>query len=58
MFEAVSGQKATEAEKVDLYGQIPPIEKMDTTLETLKACKCVARGPRARAHARRRRRPR
>ena len=56
MFEAVSGQKATEAEKVDLYGQIPPIEKMDTTLETLKACKCVARGPRA--HARRRLRPR
>ena len=54
MFEAVSGQKATEAEKVDLYGQIPPIEKMDTTLETLKACRCVSRGPRFRAHAPRR----
>ena len=39
MFETISGLKASEAEKVDLYGQIPPIEKMDTTLATLKACK-------------------
>mmetsp|Transcript_15771 Transcript_15771/g.49576 ORF Transcript_15771/g.49576 Transcript_15771/m.49576 type:complete len:202 (-) Transcript_15771:502-1107(-) len=31
--------KATEAEKVELYGQCPPIEKMDATLSTLKACK-------------------
>ena len=43
LFEATSGQKASEAEKVDLYGQIPPIEQMDTTLETLKACRCARR---------------
>ena len=41
MFETISGLKASEAEKVDLYGQIPPIEKMDTSLATLKACKYV-----------------
>ena len=41
MFETLSGTKASEAEKVDLYGQTPPIEKMDSTLSTLKACKYV-----------------
>lgn len=41
MFETLSGTKASEAEKVDLYGQIPPIEKMDSTLASLKACKYV-----------------
>jgi dynein light chain 1 len=25
--------------QVELYGQCPPIEKMDATLSTLKACK-------------------
>mmetsp|Transcript_24866 Transcript_24866/g.34274 ORF Transcript_24866/g.34274 Transcript_24866/m.34274 type:complete len:198 (-) Transcript_24866:56-649(-) len=38
-FETVKMLKATEAEKVELWGQIPPIEKMDATLSTLKACK-------------------
>lgn len=27
--------------QVELYGQCPPIEKMDATLSTLKACKCA-----------------
>jgi len=38
-FETVKMVKATEAEKVELWGQVPPIEKMDATLSTLKACK-------------------
>mmetsp|Transcript_6289 Transcript_6289/g.11996 ORF Transcript_6289/g.11996 Transcript_6289/m.11996 type:complete len:198 (-) Transcript_6289:456-1049(-) len=38
-FETAKMVKATEAEKVELYGQVPPIEKMDATLSTLKACK-------------------
>ena len=33
---------ATEAEKVLLFGQLPPIVKMDNTLGTLKACKLLA----------------
>jgi dynein light chain 1 len=33
---------ATEAEKVLLFGQLPPIVKMDNTLGTLKACKHLA----------------
>lgn len=27
---------------MELYGQCPPIEKMDASLSTLKACKCVS----------------
>ena len=27
--------------QVELLGQCPPIEKMDATLSTLKACQCV-----------------
>jgi len=38
-FETAKMVKATEAEKVELWGQNPPIEKMDATLSTLKACK-------------------
>jgi len=37
-YETLKMVKATEAEKVELYGQVPPIEKMDATLSTLKAC--------------------
>lgn len=42
MFEEKNGVVAAEAEKVDLYGIFPPIEKMDATLSTLKACKHLA----------------
>lgn len=38
-FETAKMVKATDEEKVELYGQVPPIEKMDATLSTLKACK-------------------
>ncbi|WIA21324.1 hypothetical protein OEZ85_000552 [Tetradesmus obliquus] len=37
--EETRGVNAAEIEKVELYGQCPPIEKMDATLSTLKACK-------------------
>jgi dynein light chain 1 len=40
--EAKTNSVATEAEKVLLYGQLPPIVKMDNTLGTLKACKHLA----------------
>eukprot|EP00960_Hanusia_phi_P036937 752603-Hanusia_phi.AAC.5 len=33
---------AAEQEKVLLFGQMPPIVKMDNTLSTLKACKHLA----------------
>lgn len=39
LFEERKGVIASEAEKVELYGCCPPIEKMDATLSTLKACK-------------------
>lgn len=42
LFEEKRGVPATEAEKVELHGMIPPIEKMDATLSTLKACKHLA----------------
>ncbi|GIL45615.1 hypothetical protein Vafri_2814 [Volvox africanus] len=42
VFEERKGIAATEAEKVELHGMIPPIEKMDATLSTLKACKHLA----------------
>ncbi|GMH37457.1 hypothetical protein BSKO_05330 [Bryopsis sp. KO-2023] len=41
-FEETSGLNASEAEKVELWGQVPPIEKMDATLSTLKACSHVS----------------
>uniref|UniRef100_A0A8C9EQR1 Dynein light chain 1, axonemal n=1 Tax=Pavo cristatus TaxID=9049 RepID=A0A8C9EQR1_PAVCR len=33
-----NGQKASEAKEVKLYGQIPPVEKMDESLSTLVNC--------------------
>eukprot|EP00891_Asterochloris_glomerata_P007676 jgi/Astpho2/7676/e_gw1.00115.188.1_t len=38
-FEAAKSVTAADAEKVELFGQVPPIEKMDASLSTLKACK-------------------
>ncbi|PAA75139.1 hypothetical protein BOX15_Mlig002838g1, partial [Macrostomum lignano] len=37
-WEEKNGAKASEATAVKLYGQIPPIEKMDASLSTLTAC--------------------
>uniref|UniRef100_A0A7S3G9H5 Dynein axonemal light chain 1 n=1 Tax=Palpitomonas bilix TaxID=652834 RepID=A0A7S3G9H5_9EUKA len=37
-WEAQHGAKAVEAEQVQLYGQLPPIAKMDASLSTLKKC--------------------
>ena len=42
MFEEKNECVAAEAEKVELFGIYPPIEKMDATLSTLKACKWLA----------------
>lgn len=36
--EEKSGEKASEAEAILLYGQVPPIEKMDAYLSTLTSC--------------------
>ncbi|NXF15847.1 DNAL1 protein, partial [Rhodinocichla rosea] len=36
--EEKSGQKASEAKEVKLYGQIPPVEKMDGALAALVNC--------------------
>ncbi|XP_074680349.1 dynein axonemal light chain 1 isoform X3 [Strix aluco] len=33
-----NGQKASEAKEVKLYGQIPPVERMDESLSTLVNC--------------------
>ena len=41
-WEEKSGQKASEAEQVLLYGWVPPIEKMDTTVSQMKNCKRLA----------------
>mmetsp|Transcript_6981 Transcript_6981/g.17377 ORF Transcript_6981/g.17377 Transcript_6981/m.17377 type:complete len:197 (-) Transcript_6981:125-715(-) len=38
-FETEKGVVAANEEKVLLFAQVPPIEKMDATLSTLKACK-------------------
>lgn len=38
-FEQEKTCVAAESEKVEIYGMYPPIEKMDATLATLKACK-------------------
>ncbi|KAF6255358.1 hypothetical protein COO60DRAFT_1702879 [Scenedesmus sp. NREL 46B-D3] len=40
--EEARGVNSAEIDKVELYGQCPPIEKMDATLSTLKACKHLA----------------
>jgi len=37
-WEEKNGQKASEASRVDLYAQLPPIEKMDASLSTLTNC--------------------
>ncbi|XP_039897964.1 dynein light chain 1, axonemal-like isoform X2 [Simochromis diagramma] len=37
-WEEKSGEKRSEAKAVKLYGQIPPIEKMDASLSTLTNC--------------------
>ncbi|KAK6182928.1 hypothetical protein SNE40_010501 [Patella caerulea] len=37
-WEEKNGCKASETEEVKLFGQIPPIEKMDASLSTLAAC--------------------
>ncbi|XP_047677700.1 dynein axonemal light chain 1 isoform X3 [Tachysurus fulvidraco] len=37
-WEEKSGEKAGDAKEVKLYGQIPPIEKMDASLSTLTNC--------------------
>lgn len=42
MFEEKHKVAATEAEKVELNGTVPSIDKMDATLSTLKACKHLA----------------
>ena len=39
--EEKHGVKAAEATRVELYAQIPPIEKMDASLSTLTACEWV-----------------
>lgn len=36
--EKQSGEKLSEAKVVKLYGQIPPIEKMDASLSMLTNC--------------------
>ncbi|KAF5901741.1 dynein light chain 1, axonemal, partial [Clarias magur] len=37
-WEEKSGEKAGDAKEVKLYGQVPPIEKMDASLSTLTNC--------------------
>ncbi|NXB99172.1 DNAL1 protein, partial [Orthonyx spaldingii] len=37
-WEEKTGQKASEAKEVKLYGQIPPVEKMDGALSALVNC--------------------
>ncbi|NXO41201.1 DNAL1 protein, partial [Locustella ochotensis] len=37
-WEEKSGQKASEAKEVKLYGQVPPVEKMDAALSALVNC--------------------
>ncbi len=36
--EEKSGEKVSEAKAIKLYGQVPPIEKMDASLSTLTNC--------------------
>ncbi|KAF7211253.1 axonemal-like [Nothobranchius furzeri] len=37
-WEKKTGEKASEAKEIKLYGQIPPIEKLDPSLSTLTNC--------------------
>uniref|UniRef100_A0A3P8S3N2 Dynein axonemal light chain 1 n=1 Tax=Amphiprion percula TaxID=161767 RepID=A0A3P8S3N2_AMPPE len=37
--EEKSGEKVSEAKAIKLYGQVPPIEKMDPSLTSLTNCK-------------------
>ncbi|MEQ2223424.1 Dynein light chain 1, axonemal [Ilyodon furcidens] len=37
-WEEKTGEKTNEAKEIKLYGQIPPIEKMDASLSTLTCC--------------------
>ncbi|XP_035529206.1 dynein light chain 1, axonemal [Morone saxatilis] len=37
-WEEKSGEKVSEAQAIKLYGQVPPIEKMDASLSTLTNC--------------------
>merc|ERR1712004_945188 len=37
-WEEKNGAKANEANRVELYAQIPPIEKMDASLSTMGSC--------------------
>lgn len=41
-FEAAKSLKTTEAEKVELMGMCPPIEKMDSSLNSLTNCRHLA----------------
>lgn len=41
--EEKSGEKASAAKDMKLYGQIHPIEKMDASLSTLTNCEWVLR---------------
>ena len=41
-FEAKKGVKASEVDKVELYGMDPPIVKLDSALSTLSKCKHLA----------------
>lgn len=41
MQEEKSGEKASEARDIKLYGQVPPIDKMDASLSTLTNCEWV-----------------
>lgn len=36
--EEKSGEKVSDAKAIKLYGQVPPIEKMDASLSTLTNC--------------------
>ncbi|KAM6917355.1 dynein axonemal light chain 1 [Lycodopsis pacificus] len=36
--EEKSGEKVSESKAIKLYGQVPPIERMDTSLSTLTNC--------------------
>eukprot|EP00884_Botryococcus_braunii_P021735 jgi/Botrbrau1/8245/Bobra.0001s0003.1 len=38
-FEKAKGTSAAEAEKVELMAQVPPIEKLDAALSSLKSCR-------------------
>uniref|UniRef100_A0A8D2PBD3 Dynein axonemal light chain 1 n=1 Tax=Zosterops lateralis melanops TaxID=1220523 RepID=A0A8D2PBD3_ZOSLA len=38
------GQKASEAKEVKLYGQVPPVEKMDGALSALVNCEILSLG--------------